>query len=304
MMGSGRGEGALRCIGMSIPNEDIKAIAGTSNRFSLGVRSTRVIFTLRVSRVNCRGGEMHLSGRRLSSLGVCLAPRTGVLGRVIICTRGPHLVIRRTVHGVPIGCDGGGGVLANFCERAIRGKHHCVGVSRTVVSICGASCRSVAAAHSQIRILGKHQLLDRGIDSALKIGLTNNPALSVCISVIGGRSTLLSVRALGCCSFFVRRPIRVSGHRRCIVDFHPHIILPCTLCCNGLCVSHSGLSFAHTRFDLSVSGGIGTIRTVLTGGPCNLHFGPRRLSFLIACGSVSKGACLGCVHGHVQFGYS
>lgn len=194
-----------------------------------------------------------------------------------------------------MGCSPGRGVLAAFCERAMRGEHHCVDISRTIVSMCGATCGSHMPIGSGIRLRGKHHLLDRGGDSALTIGMVKNPDLTVCLSIIGGRSTLLGVKSLSCCRFRVRRPIGFSGHVRCMVDFQPGIDLVCTLFCKGLCVSFRGLTFAQTRFSLSVGGGAGTIRTVLRGGPLNLRFGPRRMSCLIACGRRGKGACLGCV---------
>lgn len=203
-----------------------------------------------------------------------------------------------------MGCSNGSGVLATFCQRAIRGHHHCVDISRTIVSICGASCGSHSMSHSGIRLLGNHHLLDRGRDSALTIGIIKNPGLSLCLSVIGGNSTLLDASGLSCCRFHVRSPIGLSGHVRCIIDFHPQIDLVCTLFVKGLCVSCRQLSFAHTRFNLSVTGQIGTIRTVLRGGPINLQFHPRRIACLIACGRRKTGACLGCVQGIVHFGYS
>lgn len=115
---------------------------------------------------------------------------------------------------------------------------------------------------------------------------------------------LLSLRDLPCCGFQVRRSAAVGSQPRCIVGFRPRTVLPCTLCCKGLCVSGRQLSFAQTRFFLSVGSHGGTARTVLQGGPFKLQFGPIRISFLIGCGRHGKLACLDCVHGNIHFGYS
>lgn len=62
-IGGGSDEGGLRGIGISIINGGVKAIAGTSNAFSLGMTRTRTFHKLRISRVNCLAARLSL--RRL-----------------------------------------------------------------------------------------------------------------------------------------------------------------------------------------------------------------------------------------------
>lgn len=70
-MEGGSSEGGLRGIGISIPNAGVKAMAGSSNLFSLGVGSTRVIQKLRMSRVKCLGARVSLGrGGSLSALAI------------------------------------------------------------------------------------------------------------------------------------------------------------------------------------------------------------------------------------------